>query len=46
MEKSDYRKQVMWLLPLEGDKRIEEVEKLLLLLKSNAVLNKIKETNK
>lgn len=35
MEKSDYRKQVMWLMPLEGDKRIEEVEKLLTMLKNN-----------
>lgn len=37
MEKSEYRKQVMWLMPLEGDKRIEKLQEL---------IDKIKETNK
>lgn len=37
MDKTEYRRQVMWLMPLEGDKRIEKLQEL---------IDKIKETNK
>lgn len=35
METSEYKKQVMWLLPLPPEKRIEAVEELLEQLKVN-----------